>query len=246
MNVQLSNIERDTTIQCRTKICVETVNAYAEDMTDGAKFPPVVLFGTKDKCWIGDGWHRVMAAEEIDAKDIQADLRPGGRMEALKYALSSNSVHGQRRTNADKRRCVEIAVKEFGTLSSRAIAELCGVSADFVCRMRPAEVSSDDNCRTGSDGKQYPATRATRKPTTPEEEDAMYVEQERKNKKQEAKDQDQESTHPKKRSRPSNGMQFARMAVLDLEQITSDDMERVEAFEFVKEWINENYGSKNT
>ena len=41
-------------------------------------------------------------------------------------------------------------------------------------------------------------------------------------------------------------MQFARMAVLDLEQITSDDMERVEAFEFVKEWINENYGSKNT
>ena len=158
-------------------------------------------------------------------------MRKGGRVDALKYALGANAVHGQRRSNADKRRCVEIAVKEFGglssraiaelcavghqlvdqvrgpldessnatrttsdgrqypatratrkpvelavkefaSLSSRAIAELCGVSADFVCRMRPAEVSSDDNCRTGSDGKQYPATRATRKPTTTEEEEA--------------------------------------------------------------------------
>lgn len=88
-------------------------------------------------------------------------------MEALKYALSSNSVHGQRRTNADKRRCVEIAVKEFASLSSRAIAELCGVSDPFVGQIREALQPVSNATRTTSDGRQYPATRAPRKPATP-------------------------------------------------------------------------------
>ena len=99
-------------------------------------------------------------------------MRKGGRVDALKYALGANAVHGQRRSNADKRRCVEIAVKEFGGLSSRAIAELCGVSNHFVDSIRPVEVGTVPTSRTGADGKQYPATRATRKPTTPEEEEA--------------------------------------------------------------------------
>ena len=123
MNIALSAIQRDTSIQTRAEINMETVNSYAEAMTEGAEFPPVVLFGTKDKCWIGDGWHRVMAAEQIGAMDIPAELRDGGRIDALKPALWANAVHGQRRTNADKRRCVELAVKEFASLSSRQIAK---------------------------------------------------------------------------------------------------------------------------
>lgn len=244
MNIALSAIQRDTSIQTRAEINMETVNSYAEAMTEGAKFPPVVLFGTEGKCWIGDGWHRVMAAEQIDAMDIPAELRDGGRVDALKHALGANAVHGQRRTNADKRRCVELAIKEFASLSSRAIAELCGVSKTFVENIRPSEVATVATCRTGADGKQYPATRRTSKPATPEEEEAMYFEKEEKERKQ--ADTGTAKQKPIKRGRPCNGMQFARMAVLDLEQITDDDTERVEAFEFVKEWINENYESKNT
>jgi hypothetical protein len=37
----------------------------------------------------------------------------------------------------------------------------------------------------------------------------------------------------------SNGMRFAKMAILDLEQITDDDLERAEAFAFVKQWIKD-------
>lgn len=276
MNIKLTSIERDTTIQCRAKICMETVNSYADDMTDGAKFPEVELFGTADKCWIGDGWHRIMAADQIGAIDIPAKLNPGGRAEALKRALGANAVQGQRRSNADKRRCVEIAVAEFPKMSSRAIAELCGVSDPFVLQIRqvltvstldeqkyPATCSSCGgeymvrhhgknpscwlcaNCLTvtGTDGKQYPATRKPRI-TTPEEKEAFYLEKERKEK--EKYEKDTNATKHIKRGHPSNGMQFARMAVLDLEQITDDDTERVDAFEFVKEWINENYESKNT
>ena len=69
-----------------------------------------------------------------------------------------------RRSNADKRRCVEIALNEFGVLSSRAIAELCGVGADMVITHRPHLSESDTSPKvTGSDGKSYPATR---KPST--------------------------------------------------------------------------------
>lgn len=234
MNILLSSIERDTTIQCRAHICMETVNAYAEAMTDGAKFPEVVLFGTKEKCWIGDGWHRVMAAEQIEARDISAKLNPGGRADALKYALGANALHGQRRSNADKRRCVEIAVKEFGGLSSRAIAELCGVSADMVIANRPQLSESDSSKLMGKDGKHRPATRKPSRPATPEEEEAFYFEKEKKKKQQEEKGQKNKSLIPR------DGLQFARMAIMDLEQIKNNDAERTEAFALVKEWINEN------
>lgn len=173
MNVALKNIERDTTIQCRAQICMETVNRYAEDMTEGATFPSVILFGTEDRCWIGDGWHRVMAAEQIGAWDIPAELKPGGRADALKYALKANSSHGQPRTNADKRRCVEIALKEFSNLSSRAIAEICGVSHVFVESIRPSDVETVST-RTDSIGRQQPAKRPA-KFKSQEDEEAFYL-----------------------------------------------------------------------
>ena len=109
-----------------------------------------------------------LAAEQIDALDIPAELRKGGRVDALKYALGANAIHGQRRSNADKRRCVEIAVKEFSGLSSRAIAELCAVSDFMVNQQRGALQESSNATRTTSDGRQYPATRRASRPSTPE------------------------------------------------------------------------------
>ncbi len=42
----------------------------------------------------------------------------------------------------------------------------------------------------------------------------------------------------KKMPPPSLGMQFARMAIRDLEQITDDDTEREQAFTYVEKWVN--------
>jgi len=36
---------------------------------------------------------------------------------------------------------------------------------------------------------------------------------------------------------PSNGMQFARIAIMNLEKITNDDLERKQAFASIKQWI---------
>ena len=80
------------------------------------------------------------------------------------FFVSANASNGLRRTNADKRRSVEIALQEFGDLSSRAIAELCGVNPQTVINIRPEVSNLDSSPRTGLDGKQRPA-RMPKRPT---------------------------------------------------------------------------------
>jgi hypothetical protein len=202
-----------------------TVAEYAERMEAGDAFPPVVLFGTVKRCWIGDGWHRVMAARQLGRTEIEADLREGDRRDALKYALGANAANGLRRTNADKRRCVEIALAEFGNLSSRAIAGLCGVSHPFVDGMRPDKAleTVSNATRTTSDGRQYPAAR---KPAEVKDDDD-----------DEETEHEQKEVHKRPIGPPSDGMQFARIAIMNLEQIKTNDTERGQALRVVKDWI---------
>ena len=82
-------------------------------------------------------------------------MRKGTRLDALKFSLGANQANGLRRTNADKRHCVELALKEFPKLSDRAIAGMCGVSHPFVSEMRPKQlVTVTSSPREGLDGKE--------------------------------------------------------------------------------------------
>ena len=132
---------------------------------------------------IADGWHRFYAVRELGRPVISAIVHVGGRHEALKFALGANAAHGLRRTNKDKRKAVEIALREYPKLSNRAIADLCRVSHVMVndirkeveesstcdcgaansCKESPGsiyderlQVSNACKCRTGLDGKHYP------------------------------------------------------------------------------------------
>jgi hypothetical protein len=225
VKLSLAAIDLDSSIQCRAAIDMTVVGDYAERMEAGDTFPPIDVFGSKSKCWIGDGWHRVFAARQNGAGEIAATLNPGGRVDALKHALGANALHGHRRTNADKRRCVEIALREFPKLSSRALAKLCGVGHTIVDDVRPQALASDANAtRTTSDGRQYPAHREPER--LPVGVAAAPVE-----------------SHPlPKLGPPRNGMDFARMALMDLEQIRDDDVERDAAFDCVMEWIRKRRG----
>ena len=233
MNIPLSAIELDASIQCRADIDIATVNEYAEAMQAGADFPPVVLFGFQDRAWIGDGWHRVMAARSAGLDNIVADLRAGSRVDALRFALGANAVHGRRRTNADKRCAVAIALREFGKMSDRAIADMCAVNDKTVASIRhtlyPAAENPHLSSRTGRDGKEYPAQR---KPAERPSFDGSAS--------AEATSPPEPADPPlPKPGPPRNGMQFARMAVMDLEQIRPDDLERDQAIRFVRGWLDE-------
>jgi hypothetical protein len=69
---------------------------------------------------------------------ITAIVHQGGRKEALLHALGANTDHGLRRTNADKEKAVNIALKEPYTrgLSDNQIAEICKVSQPYVSKIR--------------------------------------------------------------------------------------------------------------
>jgi hypothetical protein len=108
--------------------------------------PPVVLFRDGEQHWIGDGYHRIAAAQRVGFTSIRAEVREGDQRDARLYAASANQTHGLRRTNADKRLAVLILLQdeEWGQWSDRAIARHCGVSPTFVGSLR-ASLSTVDS-----------------------------------------------------------------------------------------------------
>lgn len=233
--VNIEAIELDTTIQCRASLDMHTINDYAERMRAGDEFPPVVLFVERGRFWIGDGWHRIMAAQSVDLAEIAAEARTGGRAEALKFALGANGTNGLRRSNADKRRAVEIALKEFSKLSSNAIAELCGVSDFLVNSVRPEQLlDSRSSTRVGKDGKARPARRKQSTATAPDGGDNSADNDEGEEK------CDGNKTTAVAPGPPCDGMYYAKSAVGELKRIKKNDTQREMAFAYVREWLDKN------
>jgi hypothetical protein len=155
----IDHITPDNHYMVRANLDTETIKTYAEAMQEGVTFPPIDLFTLPNgSIVIVDGWHRYQAALKVGFTSIPARFYNGTPEEALTAALKANQTHGLRRSNADKRRSVEMALAAFPEISSRSIAELCGVSHDFAATVR-TQVSTVDTCgkRKGKDGKAYPS-----------------------------------------------------------------------------------------
>jgi len=226
MKLKLDQITIDAGTQTRITMNEETIADYAVVMTKSPnKLPPVVVFVSGTEYLLADGFHRFMAAQRNGWREINAEVRKGSRLDAVKYSLGANVGHGLRRSPADKRRCIEIALKEFGELSSRAIAEMCGVDDKTVEDERKSRSEIPNVTRTDTLGRQQPAhkTKTTRDVIKDAEGDD--------------KPKRKESV---KMGPPCCGMWIAGQAVARLEEITPDDTERREAFNHVKKWIHDN------
>jgi ParB-like chromosome segregation protein Spo0J len=166
--LEISAIRCDCGTQIRASINEATVAEYAEAMLAGATFPPVTVFHDGSQYVLADGFHRLMATARGEIKRIPADVRPGTKTDALKFALGANTAHGLKRTNADKRRSVELALAEWPNLSNREIARICAVHHDHVGDVRKDQLAEsatagteETNCaksaverpRIGRDGK---------------------------------------------------------------------------------------------
>lgn len=138
MKVCISDLRLDGNTQSRVSLKNETINEYCEQLKEGAKFPPVVIFDDGSEKWLSDGFHRVYAARNSGFMDVEADVRNGTVRDARRFAMSANAKHGERRTNADKRRAVLMALEdeEWQRLSDNEIAEMCEVSQPFVSKIR--------------------------------------------------------------------------------------------------------------
>jgi uncharacterized ParB-like nuclease family protein len=147
--------------QARVKTTDDAVESYAEEMAQGAVFPPIVVYYDGATYWLADGFHRYLAAKRIQRPSVLAEVHAGGRTDALRHALGANATNGVYRNNADKRNAVEIALEEWPDRANPVISDICKVSIEFVRRCRAALEQSGRLDRrgtvTGRDGKEYPA-----------------------------------------------------------------------------------------
>src|SRR5690554_5053418 len=118
--VQVRLIRTDGGTQTRAGISASTVNDYAFALSEGEEFPPVVVFKDENgDYWLADGFHRKYAAEKVGFGTIAAYVHEGTREDAVWYSCGANRKNGLRRTNKDKRKSVEEAIKSRPDLSSR-------------------------------------------------------------------------------------------------------------------------------
>lgn len=129
---------KDAGAQMRVEMRADTVGEYANEMMDGAIFPPIILYHDGEDYWLADGFHRVEAARRVERADIEAEIREGSARDAILHGIGANAVHGIRRTQADKRRAVErlLTDAEWAKWSDRKIAQVAKVDHKTVGKIR--------------------------------------------------------------------------------------------------------------
>jgi hypothetical protein len=194
-NILLQHIRIDGGTQTRERLNQDVINDYAELMVTGVEFPPITLYYDGSDYWLADGFHRYAATAiaKSMAGVVAAEIRQGTRRDAVLFAVGANAVHGLRRTNNDKRRAVDVLLRdeEWSTWSDRAIAQKCGVSHQLVANLRQDmqlqhknQVSTVDTCskpsklnqRVGQDGKNYPALKFQTRTTPKYQTEATQLE----------------------------------------------------------------------
>jgi len=152
----------------RVALSDETVNSYAEDMQRGDKFPPIMVYSDGSRYILADGFHRLLAAKQTGATEIECSVESGSADDAFKCALGANRSNGLRRSNADKRYAVTKALEKYPEKNDQAIADLCGVSKSSVNNIRiqfsNLENSPATTHKEGKDGKLYPVSKPRTEP----------------------------------------------------------------------------------
>jgi hypothetical protein len=107
-------------------------------MSAGDTFPPITVYHDGVDYYLADGFHRLHAAQRLGRASIQAEVKTGTLRDAILFSLGANRDHGLRRTNADKRKCVQTLLEDFewGELSVNEMARICGVSPQLVSAVK--------------------------------------------------------------------------------------------------------------
>ncbi|MEM1349667.1 MAG: hypothetical protein AAGI01_13990, partial [Myxococcota bacterium] len=149
-NVTLADVRTDGGTQPRVQLDDATLNEYAERMAldedtgavvdpEGRVWEELVVYNDEDGVlWLADGFHRMHAALLAGLAEFQVRYKSGSQRDAVRYSLGANATHGKRRTNADKRRAVERALRDeqWSTFTDARVAQLCKVTKTFVGNVR--------------------------------------------------------------------------------------------------------------
>lgn len=155
MLIDISKLDFNCDTQVRVSVVEETVEDYAYKMKNGVEFDPIEVFHDGLIYIPVDGFHRILAAERIGRKKIEANVIKGTKRAAWLYARKhANAKNGMRLTNADKRKKVNDFLQDFECMfwTDSRIANEADVSVPFVARMRgdnkPQKVVIERNGKT--------------------------------------------------------------------------------------------------
>ena len=135
----ISDITDDHALQMRVAGTVDDVVVeYVEAMKSGAVFPAIEVYYDGTVHWLADGFHRIAASRQLGSKTITANIHSGDKRDAILHAMRANLRHGLRATRADKRRAVEVLLRDadWSKWSDRAIGLQCGVDGKTVAAVR--------------------------------------------------------------------------------------------------------------
>lgn len=154
--------------QSRCAIDGNMVENYAEQMAEGAAFPPVVAFFDGKEYWLADGFHRYHAWRKNKRPTLQARIVNGTLREAILYSFGANGMHGMQMTIEDKRRIVLEMLNDFewGSYKDREIARACHVSHTFVARMRASMEEVKSSSKKSDTSERAPKKTSAAGPVT--------------------------------------------------------------------------------
>jgi len=125
-----------------------TVDEYTECLNNGIELPPPDVCRDKDgNVYLWDGWHRIAAHKAKGDTSILVRIHEGSERDAVLFAVAANDTHGLRRTNADKRKAVQILLQdpEWSQWSDKKLASICHVSDGLVARIRKSHHQQFDD-----------------------------------------------------------------------------------------------------
>lgn len=186
MKIELSDLVLRDSLQTRVDTHPDAIEDYAAAYSDDAQMPAIEVMEIDGRPHVVDGFHRVAAAIAAGLTWVRVTHVRGATLEdAMWHAASRNSHHGLRRSSADKRRAVWVAL-DSGTgmeVSDNVLAEHCGVSRGLVSAVRAeyearCEIHAEaagvapelPSKRTGADGKSYPVQRQPAPATEPSDD----------------------------------------------------------------------------
>lgn len=136
--LKLTEIRTDGGTQARASLNQDQVNEYAQQMQDGDKFPPVIVFSDGSDNWLADGFHRYFASRQIGSLEIEAEIREGTVDDATLYAFGATAKRGMTFTKEDYKHIVSRMMQHpvWGKWSTRKMADHIGCTAMMISRVK--------------------------------------------------------------------------------------------------------------
>lgn len=134
--VKIEDVTVDPAANPRVALNEEHVADLMAAYTAEEDVPPPLCYEVGDDLKLSEGFHRWEALRRLKRIRLTVQVVTGTEDEWAAHTFGSNKGHGLKRTNPDKRRCVELFLNRFPRWADTRIADAAGVSNNFVGDVR--------------------------------------------------------------------------------------------------------------